>query len=48
MGRVIRTWSMDEVMRSNLREQMRYSFERTQQRCAALLSRWTRQGSSHS
>jgi hypothetical protein len=42
MGRVIRTWSMDEVMRSNLRGHLQYSYERTQHRCSTLLSRWTR------
>lgn len=41
-GRVIRTWTMDEVMRSNLRGHLQYSYERTKHRCSSLLSRWTR------
>jgi hypothetical protein len=40
MGRTIRTWSMDEMMRVQMRETMRHWHEQTNQRSAPLLKRW--------
>ena len=39
-GKKVRTWSMDEVMRSNLREHLRYDYERKCEKFGPLLRRW--------
>ena len=39
-GRKVRTWSMDEMMRSNLREHLRYSYEKKCAEFAPLLQLW--------
>lgn len=39
-GRKVRTWSMDEMMRSSLREHLRYDFEKKRTEFAPLLQLW--------
>ncbi len=42
-GRVFRTWSMEEVMRSNMREDLAYSFDGACKKFTPLLEKWKSQ-----